>query len=100
VRLSLYYYCTAVFFMFFYAKLLRWFRVYVRCVQDLRRGLHPDGPDDRLLRVHALPRPLLAATAQGQGLENQTQKFKPKAVFRIHDILEWIRIRGSMPLTN
>ncbi len=22
------------------------------------------------------------------------------AVFRIHDILEWIRIRGSMPLTN
>ncbi len=23
-----------------------------------------------------------------------------KAVFRIHDILVWIRIRGSMPLTN
>jgi hypothetical protein len=22
------------------------------------------------------------------------------AVFRIHDILGWIRIRGSMPLTN
>jgi hypothetical protein len=23
-----------------------------------------------------------------------------EAVFRIHDILVWIRIRGSMPLTN
>ncbi len=25
---------------------------------------------------------------------------QPGAVFRIHDILVWIRIRGSMPLTN
>jgi hypothetical protein len=25
---------------------------------------------------------------------------KLKAVLRIHDILVWIRIRGSMPLTN
>jgi hypothetical protein len=23
-----------------------------------------------------------------------------KSVFRVHDILVWIRIRGSMPLTN
>jgi hypothetical protein len=41
------------------------FRVFVRRVRDLQRGVHPHGIDDRLLGPHALPRPLHAAQAPG-----------------------------------
>ncbi len=34
------------------------------------------------------------------GIQSTVNKDSNKAVLRIHDILGWIRIRGSMPLTN
>jgi hypothetical protein len=33
-------------------------------------------------------------------IKSKFQNYYSKAVLRIHDILGWIRIRGSMPLTN
>jgi hypothetical protein len=38
------------------------------------------------------------ATPKEKNLRGQFQYFQ--TVFRIHEILLWIRIRGSMPLTN
>jgi hypothetical protein len=32
--------------------------------------------------------------------KSKFQNYYSKAVLQIHDILEWIRIRGFMPLTN
>jgi hypothetical protein len=36
----------------------------------------------------------------GEGAVYLHIRDREEAVFRIHDILGWIRIRGSMPLTN
>jgi hypothetical protein len=62
-----------------------------------RHPRHRAGPRERL--PHGRPQPGREARVRPLRLSpHQDQGMKP--VLRIHDILVWIRIRGSMPLTT
>ncbi len=73
---------------------------YANLEEQIRQVLHlqfsiRESPGESADRKRADRSCLVHPTQQDLGKQSTVQ-----SVFRIHDILVWIRIRGSMPLTN